>query len=196
MIGPRMLLATLISSSVVVVPTVGASAARVDPVVQAADATGDVRIFHRADGLSDGQRRTIDASAFTVTPVGDEGDLRFDVTIARVTGSHRFDQMVFVRLVPPAGSEETWETQIGFSPQKPDWAYATRYLDDTGRYRNCEPLVSESTGGTVIGLEVPVKCIPPQEAAIRVELLTGRFRTDANPWSRDRVPVPGTFDLR
>ncbi|HYF74223.1 MAG TPA: hypothetical protein VD864_15445, partial [Nocardioides sp.] len=157
--------------------------------------TGDVRIFHRADGLSDGQRRTIDASAFTVTPVGDEGALRFGVTIARVTGSKRFDQMVFVRLAPPAGSEDTWETQIGLSPQKPDWSYATRYLDDTGRYRNCEPLVAQ-VDGTVVSLDVPAKCIPPQEAAIRVDLFTGRFRTDASPWSRDRVPVPGTFDLR
>lgn len=189
------LMATLVSSMAVLVPAAAASGARVDPVVAASDPTGDVRIFHRADGLSDGQRRTIDVSAFTVTPVGDQGDLRFDVTIARVTGSHRFDQMVFVRLVPPAGSEATWETQIGFSPQKPDWAYATRYLDDTGRYRNCEPLVSQGTG-TVVSLDVPAKCIPAQEAAIRVELLTGRFRTDANPWSRDRVPVPGTYDLR
>ena len=190
-----MLLATLMTSVAVVGPAAGASAAPLDPVVDVAAATGDVRIFHRADGLSDGQRRTIDASAFTVTPSGDAGALRFDVTIARVTGSKRFDQMVFVQLVPPAGSEETWETQIGFSPQKPDWAYATRYLDDAGHYRNCEPLVSQRTG-TVIGVEVPAKCIPPQEATIRVELLTGRFRTDAVPWSRDRVPVPGTFDLR
>lgn len=200
MTGPRLPLATLTAtlmwSVAVVVPAAEAAAARVDPVVEVADPTGDVRVFHRVEGLGDRQRRTIDASSFTVTPVGDDGDLRFGVRIARVTGSHRFDQMVFVRLVPPAGSEETWETQIGFSPQKPDWAYATRYLDDAGRYRTCEPLASRSSGGTVISLDVPAKCVPPQEAAISVELLTGRFRTDADPWSRDRVPVPGTFDLR
>jgi hypothetical protein len=196
----RILLTSLLSSAAIVLPALAASATPVvraaDPVAAAADPTGDVRIFSRADGLSEGQRRTIDASEFTVTPVGDDGTLRFSVTIARITRSSRFDQMVFVRLVPPAGSTDTWETQIGFSPQKPDWSYATRYLDDTGRYRNCEPLTAQRRGGTVVRLDVPSTCIPWQEAAIRVEVLTGLFRTDADPWSRDRVAVPGTFDLR
>ncbi len=198
--SPRTLLPYLLASVVLVMPVAASSAALAegapDPVVEVADPTGDVRVFHSVDGLPDAQRRMIDASAFSITPVGEDGALRFSVTIAKIARTHRFDQMVFVSLVPPAGSEETWETEIGFSAQRPEWSYATRYLDDTGRYLNCEPLTAQRRAGTVVRLDVPAKCIPRQETAIEVELLTGLFRTDATPWSRDRVAVPGTFDLR
>ncbi|GAW50466.1 MULTISPECIES: hypothetical protein [unclassified Nocardioides] len=189
-------LAALVLPALLAWAALPAAAAPADPLVQVSDPTGDVHVYAGVHHLSGRQLRSIDVSDVTLTPVGDDGSVRLSVTVARLTGSKRFDQLVLVELLPPAGSGQGWHASIGFSPQHHDWAYADRYLDDEGHYRGCEPLQSRSRRGTTVQLDVPARCVPPQPTTIRVDTYTGLFRTDASPSSHDRVRVPGSYDLR
>ena len=124
--------------------------------------------------------------------------VRFRVTMRTISRSPKFDQMAFLRLRPPAGSEATWSTEIGMSPQLPKLSYAYYFADDSGQdYRSCDPLTATVLRHRQsVALAVPYRCLPGDAARITLRTLTGRFRSDAPVASQDFLRVPGTHELR
>ncbi|PKH42760.1 hypothetical protein CXG46_05725 [Nocardioides alpinus] len=161
------------------------------------DRAGDVRIARRATGLPRAQRTSIDLRRVDVEPIADAA--RFTVRLRTVLRTRAFDQMVFLRLVPPAGSSETWSGDIGMSAQRRDLAYANYFTDGSGTsYEVCDPLRARVRHRTdEIVLDVPLRCLPEGEVLVKVLSLTGYFRSDAaRPWSQDRARFPAPIVLR
>lgn len=165
--------------------------------VSVKDRAGDVRIFRTAVGPPRAQRTSIDLRRVDVEPRA--GAVRFTVRLRRVLRTRAFDQMVFLSLAPVAGSSDTWSGDIGMSAQRPGLSYANLFTDGTGTsYEVCDPLRARVSHRTEeVRLDVPVRCLPEGEVAIKVRSLTGYFRSDmARPWSQDRLRFPSAVLLR
>lgn len=174
-----------------------ASGAPAPESVSVRDRAGDVRVFRKAVGLPRAQRTSIDLRRVDVEPRA--GAVRFTVRLRTVLRTRAFDQMVFLRLAPAAGSSDTWSGDIGMSAQRRGLSYATLFTDGTGmNYEVCDPLQARvSHRSNEVRLDVPLRCLPEGEVSIRVRSLTGYFRSDmARPWSQDRLRFPSPVVLR
>jgi hypothetical protein len=186
----RVLLA-VVTILAVALPAVAAPG---DRIVAARDARNDVRLVGDGGGLTPVQRRSIDLRLVTVDDA--PGGVRFTSRLPRITTSKKFHQMVFVRLLPAAGSEEEWSGNVGFSPQLRELGFA--YLNHPdGSFEGCDPLRAKvQPRRHQVSLRVPNRCLPTEEARIRVITLTGFFRSDGDAHSRDRLVVSGKHRLR
>lgn len=104
--------------------------------------------------------------------------------------------MFFVSLTPPPGADEDWFAEIAFT-SKGKFGYA--YLSDAsgGDGRWCDiGSVSLRLAKGKVSLDVPRRCMPGQAAKLQLVSYTGHFRSDAPVWSRDRLRVPGSYDLK
>jgi hypothetical protein len=172
----------------------GAAAAPADNLIVVDDAKNDVRTV-RTQGLTGKQRASIDLRTVEVASTAESTTFR--VTLKDVLPGARFDQMVFIDLLPANGSDETWRGSIGFSAQLPMLAYA--YLDDPAAEETaaCDPLKSVTLGGQeAIRLVVPADCLPETATRIVVRTISGYFRSDAGTWTKDKLRIPGAHILR
>lgn len=165
------------------------------PIVTATDRAGDVHVVRSATGLPRADRLSIDLRRLEVA--ARPGAVRFTVRMRSILPGDTVDQMVFVRLVPVAGST-AGRGEIGLSPQRPGLSYAAHDTDGTGAsWESCDPMrakVSRRAGE--VRLDVPLRCIPSGDLTVKVESLTGYFRSDAaRPWSRDRLVLPAPVQL-
>lgn len=163
-----------------------------EPVVDARDTRGDVRIYHRVSGVPQAERRGIDIRRATVTQVGNKW--RFEVRVKKLWLRRHYDQMAFAHLTQVDGP---WTSEVAMSPQHPSDAYAVRYDQDSLEYVHCDGVRSKSRRAQGrFWLVVPRRCVPVGPVRIRVIALTGTFRGDGWPWSRDDLAVPGSHTLR
>ena len=168
-----------------------------DVLASVKDPRGDVRIHQRVRGLTREERMSIDLREVTVEARGSV--TRFTVRLRDVRRTRGWDQMVFVNFAQPAGSDEVFSGSIGMSPQRPSLSYAYLYFgEDMSDFESCDPLRAKvSWQRNLVSIDVPRRCLPESEAKVRVESLTGYFRSDAGgPWSSDRARFPGTVALR
>jgi hypothetical protein len=178
-------------------PAAAASVADQDVLASLKDPRGDVRIHQRVRGLTTDERTSIDLRKVTVESRGSV--TRFTVQMRDVRRTRDWDQMVFVNFVQPAGSADVFSGSVGFSPQVPATSYAYLYFgENMSEFESCDPLRAKvSWQRDLVSLDVPTQCMPELEAKVRVESLTGYFRSDASgPWSSDKAHFPGTVVLR
>ncbi len=184
------LLTAAATTAVLVVPSPAAAAT----LLSVSDEHDDVQIFGATDGLSQEERQSIDIHTFRVAS-RDDNKVRFTVGIEEIIRKPKFDQMFFVGLSPPPKSGGTWEGQIGFT-SKGEFGYAT--ISDT---ESDESVWCDIDGVTrrpaldKVSIDVPRRCLPEQRTKVRLDSYTGHFRSDAPPWSRDRLRVPGKHEL-
>lgn len=174
---------------------VPAAAAAAD-ALSATDARGDVRIYAHRDGLSKPLRRSIDIRTLQVG-AGEGRKVRFTVGIKDIVRRPKFDQMFFVTLKPPPASGEEWHGDIGFTSKGRD-SYAYLYDDSVsggGTWCEIGDGVRLNHAEETVSLDVPRRCVPAGRAKVHLDSYTGLFRTDAAPWSRDRLRAPGSHDL-
>lgn len=168
-------------------PAPGRTAA---PIATAKDEVGDVHVVRKARGLPRSDRLSIDLRRVEVS--SRPGAVRFAVRMRSILPDDTVDQMVFVDLVPAAGSS-IGRGEIGLSPQRPGLSYAAHDTDGTGAsWESCDPIRAKvSRGAAEVRLDVPLRCVPTGEVTVKVTSLTGYFRSDAaRPWSRDRLVLP------
>lgn len=178
-------------------PAAAAPAADQDVLASLKDPRGDVRIHQRIRGLTTDERTSIDLRKVTVESRGSV--TRFTVQMRDVRRTRGWDQMVFVNFAQPAGSAEVFSGSIGFSPQAPASSYAYLYFgEDMSDFESCDPLRAKvSWQRDLVSVDVPRRCMPESEAKVRVQSMTGYFRSDAaGPWSSDKARFPGTVALR
>jgi hypothetical protein len=178
-------------------PAAAAPAADQDVLASLKDPRGDVRIHQRVRGLTTDERTSIDLRKVTVESRGSV--TRFTVQMRDVRRTRGWDQMVFVNFAQPAGSADGFSGSVGFSPHAPALSYAYLYFgEDMSDFESCDPLRAKvSWQRDLVSLDVPRRCMPESEAKVRVESLTGYFRSDAGgPWSSDKARFPGTVVLR
>lgn len=166
---------------------------RAAQIVRHRDAAGDVRLL-RNGGLSVAHRRSVDLRRVVVAR--NDARVRFTVEVKKVVRRPRFDQMFFFTIRPPARSTEEWSGQVGFT-SKGRYGYAGWGPLEDGDYASCAlNRVSIRWARQAVSLDVPPRCVPRGELRLEVDSYTGTFRSDADPWSRDRARVPGTHVLR
>jgi hypothetical protein len=185
------LLAATASTAALAVP---APAAAASTILSATDEHDDVQIYAATDGLSQAERKSIDIYTFRVAE-GAGNKIRFTVGIEEIIRKPKFDQMFFVGLKPPPKSDATWDGQIGFT-SKGEFGYATVYDYESDESVWCDiDGVTRRPAKDKVSIDVPRRCLPGQKAKVRLDSYTGHFRSDAPPWSRDRLRVPGRHDL-
>jgi hypothetical protein len=189
---PALAVAAALVAALVASP---AQAAPGDMIVSQTDARGDVRLLSDDGGLTDAQRRSIDMRKVTVTEQA--GGVRFSVKLKQLTTARKFDQIVEVRLLPD-NDDDFWSTTVGFSPQNRTSGYAfyapTLDGDDVV---SCDPLITVvRRAKRTVHIDVPTKCLPKERARIEVGSFTGEFRGEGVGYSRDRLNVLGTHQLR
>ena len=185
-------LAATLTAGLLVAGPLPAPAHGAQPVVDARDARGDVRIYHRVSGVPQAERRGIDIRRATVTKVGNR--FRFEVRVKRLWLRRPYDQMAFVHLTQVDGP---WTSEVAMSPQQPSRAYAVRYDQESFEYVNCDGVRTKSRAAQArFWVVVPKRCVPAGPVRIKVITLTGTFRGDGWPWSRDNLAVPGRHTLR
>lgn len=165
------------------------------PLATATDRAGDVHVVRKAKGLPRPARLSIDLRRVQLS--SRPGAVRLTVRLRSILADDTVDQMVFVRLVPVAGST-AGRAEIGLSPQQPRLSYAAHDTDGTGAaWESCDPLRAKvSRRAAEVRLDVPLRCIPSGDLTVEVESLTGYFRSDAaRPWSRDRLVFPHPVQL-
>ncbi|WP_457189538.1 hypothetical protein [Nocardioides sp. P5_E3] len=188
--------AGLLAAAAFVPASAGSSSER-EVLASVKDPRGDVRVHHRIRGLSMDERTSIDLRKVTVEARG--SGTRFTVQLRDVRRTRGWDQMVFFNISQPAGSDDLFSGSVGFSPQAASLSYA--YLNfgtDGTDFESCDPLRAKvSWKRDVVSLDVPRRCLPDSEAVVRVQSLTGYFRSDAaGPWSSDRARFAGAVSLR
>jgi len=156
-----------------------------------------VRIHQRIRGLSMDERTSIDLTKVTAEARGSA--TRFTVQIRDVRRTRGWDQMVFLNISNQAGSDNVFSGSVGFSPQAASSSYAYLYFGADGTdFESCDPLRARvSWKRDLVSLDVPRRCLPDSEAEVRVQSLTGYFRSDAGgPWSSDRARFASAIRLR
>jgi hypothetical protein len=169
-----------------------ASASAPVVLVDARDAKNDVK--HLDNQFTPAQRASIDIRRVTISQQGSK--VRFAVKLKAITSSKKFDQMVFIRLIPKGASTESGD--IGFSPQSRDLGYANLTDDTTfDIIAVCDPLTAKAKPAMKLTfLDVPASCVPDGKVKVKVLTLTGIFRSDAPVHSKDVFRMPGRHDLQ
>lgn len=186
------ILTAILTAGLVVAGPLTSPARGAQPVVDARDTKGDVRIYRRVSGVPHAERRGIDIRRATVTQVSNR--FRFEVRVKRLWLRRHYDQMAFVHLTQVDGP---WTSEVAMSPQQPSRAYAVRYDPESSEYVNCDGVRSSSRAAQArFWLVVPKRCVPVGPVRMRVITLTGTFRGDGWPWSRDDLRAPGRHTLR
>lgn len=178
-------------------PAAATTAADQDVLASLKDSRGDVRIHQRVRGLTKDERTSIDLRKVTVESRGSV--TRFTVQMRDVRRTRGWDQMVFVNFAQPAGGAEVFSGSVGFSPQAPALSYAYLYFgEDMSDVESCDPLRAKvSWQRDLVSVDVPRRCMPESEAKVRVQSMTGYFRSDAGgPWSSDKTRFSGSVALR
>ena len=160
------------------------------PFVNVRDARGDVTIRSRPEQLSQAQLVSIDLRRVEVERRGDS--TRFTFFLHDLLPPRGFDQMVFVELLPPRGSGSSWRGDLGMGTRFPELGFAYYAPDTTSEdITSCDPLTAKLLWRRdAMRLTVPVRCLPPHSARMRVRTMTGYFRSDAGTWSVDTLRVP------
>jgi hypothetical protein len=189
---PTFAVAAALVAALVAAP---AQAAPGDVIVSQSDERGDVRLLRDSGGLTVSQRGSIDMRKVTVTEQA--GGVRIAVKLKQLTTARKFDQIVEVRLLPD-NDDDFWSTTVGFSPQNREsgYAYYAPTLDGDDVV-SCDPLTTVvRKAKRTVQIDVPSKCLPKERARIDVGSFTGAFRGEGVGHSRDRLRVPGTYQLR
>lgn len=190
---PTIAAAVAVIAAALVAPP--AHAAPGDLIVSQTDDRNDVRLLRHDGGLTDAQRRSIDIRKVTVEETS--GGVRFGVKIKQLTTARKFDQVLEVLLLPD-NDEDIWSSTVGFSPQHKTLGYAfyspTLDGDDVV---SCDPLTTVvRRAKRTVQIDVPRKCLPKDPAVIKVGAYTAVFRGEGVGYSRDRLNVLGTYQLR
>lgn len=159
----------------------------------ATDPGFDVFFTNTPGDLSKADRTSIDILKVSAREAN--GGVTFNIGIrdARDKKSS-FDQMAFLSI--RGGKSSDWVASIGLSAQDPKAAFAYLYKSDSS-YVSCDPLSSKVLHAKeVLRIAVPNRCLPTQPGRIKVETLTGQFRSDAPIHSRDRAKFAGKVRLR
>jgi hypothetical protein len=164
-----------------------AAQARGDGVlVDQRDPTDDVNIFDGGGTKpTTGQRKTIDLVRLTVARR--DGGVRLSFTIARITGTQTFDQVVSAQLqkTGPGG----FVLDVLANPQHKN---GSAYLG--GTFCLADVTTSRRTG--TVRVDVPDRCLPEAAGVLRVSTYTQERNGSGPGFSEDTMRVKGTVALR
>ena len=167
-------------------PAAQARSASDELLVDQTDPVNDVNVFDGGGTKpTTGQRRTIDLQRFTVTR-RDDG-VRLSFTIARITGTQAFDQVVTAQLqkTGPGG----FVLDVLANPQH---KRGSAYLGGT----LCLTDVTTSRRTGTVRVDVPDRCLPQGAGVLRVSTYTQERNGSGPGFSEDTMRVRGTVALR
>ena len=159
-------------------------------LVQQRDHRRDVKLLAN-DDITKKQKKSIDLYDLKIFDLGRK--TRFLVHFPRITSSSKFDQMAFISMRRPRGTDAV--AQVGLSPTPGSARYGYAYW--FSRNRGCDPL--SAVGAPKLDaawVDVPQRCVPRGRVRISVQSLTGGFRSDEPAYSRDGLNVSGVQRLR
>ena len=181
----RSALATAVLVIAVVAAPPSAHAQRSEALVDQTDPTGDVNVFDGGGTKpSTGQRKTIDLKRFTVTR-RDDG-VRLSFTIARITGTQTFDQVVTAQLQKTG--RDGFVLDVLANPQHKN---GSAYLG--GTLCLTDVAISRRTG--TVRVDVPDRCLPQDPGVLRVSTYTQEKNGSGPGFSEDTLRVKGTVAL-
>ena len=170
---------------------IAGSAQAGQPVVEQGDSAGDVKLLDNPSGLTLAEKQSIDITRFSVTKRARA--VRFSWTLAAVTSSTSFDQLLSV--IFRGGGDEAWFMLLNVLPEDPRFTeavYSPTVDGDDSVY--CRPKATVQR--TTVRVDVPLKCIPTEAGVMRVTSATGDYSDDDVEFSRDKLRVEGRPDLR
>ncbi|ROR92591.1 hypothetical protein EDD33_3482 [Nocardioides aurantiacus] len=98
--------------------------------------------------------------------------------------------MLFVSWNESPDTPDPWMGSLSLGVNS-KYASASYSSPDGERFENCTPPIVLRPLRNEIEVTVPWRCVPEGPLKIKVTTMTGRYRSDEAPYSRDAVAFPG-----